>query len=198
MTSSTGERLSNLTGRLALIVVLVVGNATASPDARGFTVIKRATSQPTAVTTGDGWDLFEPYHHAYADVRPQAGGIELTTRSEPGAVVRFQALSASHDLRCGDLVGVAIQGAWLRFDAAKRPLELAAEVPSGTAPLPPDIYQWRIGGCQKSEPLMTGKPFALVNLMSKDALVGCRRVYGPPFCWDDKQLMGLEKKEQEK
>src|SRR6185436_7932379 len=158
-------------------------------------VVQRHGSEQANVTSSDGWDLFALYQHEYVDVRPQAGGIEITTRNEPAGLVRFVNRSGSTEIRCGDYVALAVQGAWLQFDPTKRPLEISAEIYA--EPLPPESYQWRIGGCATNERLVTAKSFALVNVNAKDALVGCRRVYGPPFCWDEQQLMGLEKQETE-
>ena len=50
-------------------------------EARGFMVVRK---NAMTVTSTDGWDLYALYQHEYLDVRTQAGGIELTTRSEPG------------------------------------------------------------------------------------------------------------------
>jgi len=159
-------------------------------EARGFMVVRK---NATNVTSTDGWDLYAMYQHEYLDVRTQAGGIELSTRSEPRGLVRFQ--GKTNEIRCGDLVAIAVEGTWLRYDASKRPLEISAEVHAD--PIPSELYQWRIGGCRAGEPLATNRPFAIANINAKDALVGCRRIYGPPFCWDEQQLMGLERKKEQ-
>lgn len=178
-----------------VLVLLVATEASAAPDARGFVVVGGGGKAPSIVTTTGRWDLYTLYGHDYVDGSPQSGGMQLTTRGTPGGVVGFETRRRDAQVRCGDLVAVSIQGAWLRFDASRRPLELSLVVKDTT---PSDeLFQWRIAGCRVGDPLATGAPFALANVLAKDALVGCKRVYGPPFCWDEQQLMGLERKKEQ-
>lgn len=178
---------------LLLGLLLFAADASASTSSPGFVIVQRS-GRTAAVTSTDGWDLYVLYSHQYLDVRPLARGIDIATRGEPGALVRFASRTPG-ELHCGDVIAIAVEGVWLRWDATQKPLELTAEVEK--EPLAPELYQWRLAGCRSGETITTGRPIAIANTIGKDALVGCRRVYGPPFCWDEKQLMGLEKKEME-
>lgn len=168
---------------LLLACALAWSLAGAKANSAGWVIVAGSKSAE-AVTSHDRYDLLNLHARAFLALRPGRNGDELTVRPRALGAVRLVKADGTN-VRCGDRFALRVDNGNVVFGNAA-PLSLTV-----THKVDDSIYQWRIGNCTGSAPILTNASIALYNERAKDALVGCARPWGPPFCWDEKQNMGL-------
>jgi hypothetical protein len=164
-------------------LVCLAGSAGAKPDSAGWVITSPRGGRAEIVRSYEHYDLSSLHAHAFLALRPGRSTSELTTRDRATGAVELISREG-RDLRCGDVFALRVDGEFVvRGDAT--PLSLVT-----TKKATPDVHQWRVGNCKAAIPIVTSAPIALVNVKENDALVGCKRPWGPPFCWDEKQTIG--------
>lgn len=163
------------------LLALAVVSASAKPDSAGWVIARGGHAE--IVRAHEHYDLLGLQARAYLALRPGRTTNELTTRDHATGAVEIVPQNGV-ELRCGDTFALRVDGSYV-VNGDATPLSLVT-----TKKLAPDVYQWRVGNCKSTMPIATNAPIALVNVKVGDALVGCKRPWGPPFCWDEKQTMG--------
>lgn len=161
-----------------LIVCLSMGelrDASAAESTTGW-VLSHASAR--SVESGSGYRLFNVFNKTWLDVRR---GNTIDVSKTPQDSVEL--VGRSGVIRCGDTFTIRVRGQTLTYD----PVSTRVVIQPGAEP----SDEWRFGSCKQGAIVMLdGKQAAIVNVRRRDAWVGCRRISGPPYCWDDRQLMG--------
>lgn len=130
--------------------------------------------------SGSWYQLFNVYNRAFLDARfgPSPSlDVAKVAPSNVEIVVR-----GGGPVRCGEPFTLRVRGHALVYEPSTGRIGLEADGVSD---------EWRVSGCKAGDVVVVdGRPIALVNTRRRDAWVGCTRIAGPPYCWDDKQLMG--------
>jgi len=184
-------------GKLAIAVAFALALCTASAAvARSTTTGWIVTNDNPGVKTlrrGGDFNFLDLFTKRYLTNHGRLGadtGLDVKTPRN----VTLGSRGMADPIRCGDLFSISVDGAFLVYDRREPTApHLGLHDKAWLDEQSVDPHQWKVASCKDGELVVLGKPIALVNVRRVDALVGCRRIYGAPYCWDDQQVLGQAK-----
>jgi hypothetical protein len=169
---------------VAVVVAVVVGGGVASfprdlsaaETTTGWVIGHGSLRNGSPLSSGSGYQLFNVYNKTWLDIRHGLDGAKT-------AQDNIEIVGRGGILRCGEPFTLRVRGQTLVYDPTTTRVALHSNGEISD--------EWRFTSCKSGDPVvLDGRPTAIVNMRRRDAWVGCKRVSGPPYCWDDRQLMG--------